>query len=181
VKIRSPRSALSHRIALVPEDRRERGLVLMHSVGDNLSLPVLRDFSTLGFIRQGEEKREVLKMMSALGVRAAGAGAPAGTLSGGNQQKVVIGKWLMRPPAILILDEPTRGIDVGAKAEVHAMIDRLASEGMALLLISSEIPEVLGMSDRVLVMREGRLAAEFSRDQATPEKLGAAAAGASLQ
>jgi ABC-type sugar transport system ATPase subunit len=181
VKIRSPRQAMAQGIALVPEDRRRRGLVLMHAVSKNLSLPVLPHLSTLGFVRRGEERHDIFEIMSALGINAAAYDAPAGNLSGGNQQKVVIGKWLMRPPRILILDEPTRGIDVGAKAEVHALIDRLAGQGMAIILISSELPEVMGMSDRILVMRHGRIAGEFSREEASPEALGAAAAGVAFQ
>jgi ABC-type sugar transport system ATPase subunit len=177
VKIRSPGLAKSLGIALVPEDRRGRGLVLMHAVSKNLSLPVLKSLSALGFVKRGRKRREVEKIIGDLGIQAASAGAPADTLSGGNQQKVVIGKWLMRPPRILILDEPTRGIDVGAKAEVHRLIDRLAAEGMAIILISSELPEIMGMSDRILVMRDGEIADEFSGREATAENLGAAAAG----
>ncbi len=180
-RVRSPRDAMALGMALVPEDRRGRGLVLMHAVSKNLSLPVLSALSTLGFVRRREERADVFQVMAALGINAAAYGAPAGNLSGGNQQKAVIGKWLMRPPRILILDEPTRGIDVGAKAEVHALIDRLAGEGMAIILISSELPEVMGMSDRVLVMRHGAIAGEFARGEATAEALGAAAAGAVFQ
>ncbi|HUT53414.1 MAG TPA: sugar ABC transporter ATP-binding protein [bacterium] len=177
VRIRSPRDAMALGIALVPEDRRGRGLVLMHAVSKNLSLPVLSGLSTLGFVRRREERDDIIKIMSALGISAAAYGSVAANLSGGNQQKVVIGKWLMRPPRILVLDEPTRGIDVGAKAEVHALIDRLAVQGMAIILISSELPEVMGMSDRVLVMRHGGIAGEFARENATTQALGAAAAG----
>ncbi len=177
-RLSSPAAAMAEGIALIPEDRRRRGLVLMHPVGANLSLPVLKYLSALGFIKRRRESAEVKGMMSALGIQAASPSAEVSTLSGGNQQKVVIGKWLMRPPRILILDEPTRGIDVGAKAEVHALIDRLAAEGMAIILVSSELPEILGMSDRILVMREGGLAGEFEGDQATAESIGAAAAGA---
>ncbi len=176
VKIKSSWAAKSLGLALVPEDRRGRGLVLMHSIGNNLSLPTLKYFSALGFVKRAQEKTEILKVMKEFEIQAEPS-APVETLSGGNQQKVVIGKWLIRPPRILILDEPTRGIDVGAKAEVHAAIDRLAAKGMAIILISSELPEVLGMSDRVLVMREGELVCEYSRPEANPENLGAAAAG----
>jgi len=177
-RIRSPAAAKSYGLALVPEDRREKGLVLTQSVARNISLPALKIFSRLGFVKRRQEAREVAAIISEFDIHAASSSVAAETLSGGNQQKVVIGKWLVRPPAILILDEPTRGIDVGAKAEVHAMIDRLASQGMAILLISSELPEVMGMSDRVLVMREGTLAAEFSGADLTAENLGGAAAGA---
>ena len=177
VRVRSPRAAMALGLALVPEDRRGRGLVLLHSVAHNLSLPALPGLAAAGFIKRGSERAAVGGSMRALAIHAASPRAEAGTLSGGNQQKVVIGKWLLTRPRILILDEPTRGIDVGAKAEVHALIDRLAGEGLAIILISSELPEVMGMSDRVLVMREGRVVAEFAGAQATAEALGAAAAG----
>jgi ABC-type sugar transport system ATPase subunit len=178
VNIRSPGKAVAEGIALVPEDRRLRGLVIMHGVDKNISLPMLRYLSALGFVKRDQEREEVKNIIKALGIQTSSMSAPVATLSGGNQQKVVIGKWLMRPPRILILDEPTRGIDVGAKAEVHALIDRLAAEGMAIILISSELPEILGMSDRILVMREGKIEGEFGRDDANAENLGAAAAGA---
>jgi ABC-type sugar transport system ATPase subunit len=177
VKIRSPGRAKALGIALVPEDRRGRGLVLMHAVSKNLSLPVLKCLSALGFVRSGQERSEVGKIMGGLGIQAASSLAPAATLSGGNQQKVVIGKWLIRPPRILILDEPTRGIDVAAKAEVHKLIDRLAAEGRAIILISSELPEIQGMSDRILVMRQREIVGEFTGQEATAENLGSAAAG----
>jgi rhamnose transport system ATP-binding protein len=176
-RVRSPRAAMALGLALVPEDRRGRGLVLLHSVAHNLSLPALAGLAAAGIISRRRERVAVRDSMRALAIQAASPQAEAGTLSGGNQQKIVIGKWLLTRPRILILDEPTRGIDVGAKAEVHALIDRLAAEGLAILLISSELPEVLGMSDRVLVMREGRIVAEFPGTQATAEALGAAAAG----
>jgi len=180
VKINSSWAAKRLGIALVPEDRRGRGLVLMHSIGKNLSLPNLKYFSSLGFVRPTEEKNESQRIVKEFGIQAASLAALSETLSGGNQQKLVIGKWLMRPPRILILDEPTRGIDVGAKAEVHSLIDRLAGQGMAILLISSELPEILGMSDRVLAMREGEMVCEYQRQEANAENLGAAAAGVCL-
>jgi len=177
VRIKSPARAKSLGLALVPEDRRGRGLVLMHSIKNNLSLPALKYFSALGFVKRSQEKREILKVMKEFEISAEPEAA-AETLSGGNQQKVVLGKWLMRPPRILILDEPTRGIDVGAKAELHAAIDRLAAQGLAILLISSELPEVLGMSDRVLVMRAGRVTGEVADPRrATQDDVMSAAAG----
>jgi len=166
-------------IALVPEDRRGRGLVLIHSVAKNLTLPVLKQLSALGFVRRGQESQEVAKVLKNFSITAASPSVAVETLSGGNQQKVVIGKWLVRPPRILVLDEPTRGIDVGAKSEVHFVIDKLASEGMAIILISSELLEIMGMSDRVIVMREGEIAGEFSGKEISAENLGAAAAGVS--
>ena len=151
--------------------------MLIHSVSKNLTLPVLKHLSALGFVRRGQESREVAKILKDFSITAASPSIAVETLSGGNQQKVVIGKWLIRAPRILILDEPTRGIDVGAKSEVHTVIDKLASEGMAIILISSELLEIMGMSDRVIVMREGEFAGEFSGKEITAENLGAAAAG----
>jgi len=181
VKIRHPWSAKRLGIALVPEDRRGRGLVLNQSVGKNLSLPVLKYLSRAGFVKRRQESKEVADIISRFKIHAASPAAPAETLSGGNQQKVALGKWLVRPPRILLLDEPTRGIDVLTKAEVHATIDHLAKEGLAIILVSSELPEILGMSDRILVMREGEIAGEFSRESACAENLGKAAMAGSLR
>jgi ribose transport system ATP-binding protein len=179
-KIKSPVDGISHNIALVPEDRRKLGLVSMLSVRKNLSLPNLRRLSWMNFIRRSEEVKIVRGTVETLGIRTASWNALVETLSGGNQQKVVLGKWLAMAPKILILDEPTRGIDVGAKAEVRILIDRLASEGMGIFLISSELPEILGMSDRVLVMRQGEMVGEFNREECSEEILGAAAAGVKM-
>ena len=167
----SPRAAIRRGLALVPEDRQHEGLVLPMSVGANLTLAVLRSLTRLGLRRPSAERPVILRQMADLGVRAAGARAPAETLSGGNQQKVVLGKWLATRPRVLILDEPTRGVDVGAKAEVHRLIRRLADDGMATLMISSELPEVLGMGDRVLVMRGGRISGRLTRAEATREQV----------
>ncbi|KRT76144.1 MAG: ribose import ATP-binding protein RbsA 1, ribose transport system ATP-binding protein [Armatimonadetes bacterium CSP1-3] len=177
VLIRTPRDAISHGIAMTPEDRRLRGLVSMLSLRTNLSLRALRLLSRLGFVDQSRERAEVDRMIHALGIRTVSQTTEVANLSGGTQQKVVIGRWLMVPPKVLILDEPTRGIDVGAKAEVHAIIDGLAGDGLAVLLISSELPEILGMSDRILVMKNGTLGDEFSRREATEERIMAVAAG----
>jgi ABC-type sugar transport system ATPase subunit len=177
VVIRSPADAIVHGIAMTPEDRRLRGLIPMLSLRTNLSLRALRALSRLGFVDQPRERAEVDRMIHALAIRAVSQTVEASTLSGGTQQKVVIGRWLMVDPKVLILDEPTRGIDVGAKAEVHSIVDRLASEGLAVILISSELPEILGMSDRVLVMKDGTVTGEFSRTDATEERIMAAAAG----
>ena len=179
VGIRSPLDAIAHGIAMTPEDRRVRGLVPMLPVRTNLSLRALRVLSRMGLISSAREYVEVQRMIETLAIRAASHDVHVSTLSGGNQQKIVIGRWLMIPPKVLILDEPTRGIDVGAKAEVHAIIDRLAGEGLAVLFISSELPEILGMSDRILVMRNGTLVGEFSRRDATEERIMAVAAGVS--
>jgi len=179
VSVTSPSKALAAGIAMAPEDRHAQGLVPMMSVSENLSLSSLPSVSRAGFVLRAAEQNVVGQLLKQLLVRAASPAQEVSSLSGGNQQKVVIGRSLMPEPKILILDEPTRGIDVVAKAEVHASIDRLAQQGIAVLLISSELPEILGMSDRILVMRAGSVVGEFSRTVATEERLVALAAGAS--
>ncbi len=178
LRIRSPRQALAAGIAMAPEDRHARGLVPMLSVSENMALAALPGLSRAGFVQRRTEQAVVQRLLKALQVRAASPAQEVATLSGGNQQKVVLGRSLMPEPKVLILDEPTRGIDVVAKAEVHASIDRLARDGLAVLLISSELPEILGMSDRILVMRDGRLAGQMARADASEERLVAMAAGA---
>ncbi|HZP21631.1 MAG TPA: sugar ABC transporter ATP-binding protein, partial [Bauldia sp.] len=178
LSIRSPRAALAAGIAMSPEDRHARGLVPMLAVGENLSLSALALFTSGGFVNRRAERASVEQFLKALLVRARSASQEVAALSGGNQQKVVIGRSLMPGPRILLLDEPTRGIDVVAKAEVHASIDRLAHDGLAVLLISSELPEILGMSDRILVMRNGLIVGEVARADAGEERLVAMAAGA---
>jgi len=164
-------------IAYVPEERQRQGLVLPFSVSENLSLVILRRLSRLGFINHASERTVAHDVVRRLDIRTPGIGVPAATLSGGNQQKVVVGKWLAAEPRVLIMDEPTRGVDVGAKAEIHRLMSALAGRGLAILLISSELPELLGMSDRIMVMHRGRIAGELSRDQATQEKIMAMATG----
>ena len=177
VKFRSPQDAIEHEIALVPEDRRTLGLISCLDVRKNLSLPILPKLSMMGFVKQKEELDIVKNNIGSLEIRVSGLNALITSLSGGNQQKVVLGKWLNTNPKILIMDDPTRGIDVGAKSEIRAAIDHLASEGRAIILISSELPEIIGMSDRVLVMRMGKIVGEFLREECTDEILGACAAG----
>ncbi len=164
-----PRKATARGIALVPEDRRKQGLVLDDGVSRNITLAIRSKLSKWGLIWGSLENEAAKIWASKLEVKTAALDAETGTLSGGNQQKVVLGKWLATEPKVLIVDEPTRGIDVGTKAEVHRLMSQLAQQGMAILMISSELPEVLGMADRVLVMREGRLTGEFARADATPE------------
>ena len=147
------------------------------SVLHNLSLAALGALSRGGFIDRAAEMRLAEQAVQRFSVKTSSVNEIAGRLSGGNQQKIVLGKWLANNPKLLILDEPTRGIDVGAKAEIHRLMNELAGTGVAILMISSELPEVLGMSDRVLVMREGRLVAEFDRAHATSETVGAAMMG----
>ena len=150
------------------------------SITSNISLPTLKKYTNrLGLIKRRQEKDTAEKFRERLNIRTPSIQLEAGKLSGGNQQKVVLSKWLNTRPKLLILDEPTRGIDVGAKAEVHHMINELAQEGMAIIMISSDLPEVLAMSDRVLVMREGQQMAIFNREEATQEKVMTAAMGQS--
>ncbi|HMA34301.1 MAG TPA: sugar ABC transporter ATP-binding protein [Chloroflexia bacterium] len=175
VTIDRPAVALALGIGYVPEDRKEHGLVLEMSIGRNITLPVLGRFARLSWLDEDRERQAATAEAGRLAVKMAGIDQPAGQLSGGNQQKVVLAKWLGTRPRVLILDEPTRGIDVGTKAAVHALMGELAAQGLAILMISSELPEVLGMSDRILVMREGRLTGQFSRAEATQEKIMAAA------
>jgi rhamnose transport system ATP-binding protein len=177
VTIDSAETARSKGIAYVPEDRGVQGLVRPMSVLHNFSLAALGSLSRAGFIDRGAERRMAEEGVRRFRVKTSSVDEVAGRLSGGNQQKIVLGKWLANNPKLLILDEPTRGIDVGAKAEIHRLMSELAGAGVAILMISSELPEVLGMSDRVLVMREGRLVAEFDRAHATSETVGAAMMG----
>ncbi|WP_430645324.1 sugar ABC transporter ATP-binding protein [Agromyces sp. GXS1127] len=165
----NPRVAMARGLALVPEDRRKQGLVLDESVSRNVTLAIRDSLATAGLITNRTENAAAAIWASRLEVKTASLDAETGTLSGGNQQKVVLGKWLATEPKVLIVDEPTRGIDVGTKSEVHRLLSELAQQGMAILMISSELPEVLGMADRVLVMREGWLTGEFPRSEATPE------------
>jgi ribose transport system ATP-binding protein len=160
----------------VTEDRQLHGLVLGMSVRENAtlaSLPRLTHFGFLSFAREREVADEYVRQLD---IRTPSIDQEVVNLSGGNQQKVVLAKWLATHPRVLILDEPTRGIDVGAKAEVHALMSRLAEAGVAILMISSELPEILGMSDRILVIRQGQVSSEFSRAEATQEKILASAA-----
>ncbi|HTU93006.1 MAG TPA: sugar ABC transporter ATP-binding protein [Gemmataceae bacterium] len=170
--IRSPRDAIRAGIALLTEDRKAQGLVLAQSVRDNFALPNLNRFSFLGFVRRRAERQALARHIEELRIRLASAEQPARNLSGGNQQKVVLAKWLERHCEVLLFDEPTRGIDVGAKVEIYRLINDLAAAGKAIVLISSELPEVLGMSDRVLVMHEGRLTGEITDvERATQEDI----------
>jgi rhamnose transport system ATP-binding protein len=174
---RSPRAALRRGLAYLPEDRLHQGLVQPMSVSDNLSMAVLPELTPAGFLRPSRERALARRFMEQLRIKATSPAQVVRSLSGGNQQKVVLGKWLAAEPRILLLDEPTHGVDVGTKADVHRTISHLATQGLTILLISSELPEILGMSDRILVMREGRLVAELSRAEATQERVIQAAAG----
>ncbi len=166
-----PRAAIRAGMAFVPEDRRRQGLVIEASVARNVAGVVRTRISRGGLLTTRRENTAAGPWASRLEVKTNALDADASTMSGGNQQKVVIAKWLATEPRLLIIDEPTRGIDVGTKAEVHRLLSELAGQGMAILMISSELPEVLGMADRVLVVCEGRLTAEMSAAEATPENV----------
>ena len=178
VTARSPEEAMRLGIAYVSEDRRQLGLSLPMSISANITLPILgRYLNGLGLIRHGEETATAEAWRKRLSIRTPSVDLPVAKLSGGNQQKVMLSKWLNTTPSLLIVDEPTRGIDVGAKAEVHAIIGELANEGMSIMLISSDLPEVLALSDRVLVMREGRQMAILGAEEADQERVMTAAMG----
>lgn len=166
-QIKTPSQAMNYGIGLVPEDRKRFGLVLGMNARENISLAILRRLARLGWIRVKKEIEQAGEFFNRLRVRAPGLNTVVAALSGGNQQKLVIARWLAAKCNLLIVDEPTRGVDVGAKAEIHGLIDQMAQNGSGILLISSELPEVINLSDRVLVMRNGRLAGELPRAQAT--------------
>jgi rhamnose transport system ATP-binding protein len=178
VAIRSPRDGMNLGIAYVSEDRRQLGLVLPMSIFANVTLPVLRRYlNRFGLVRTNLERATADAFRTRLAIRAPSVDLEVAKLSGGNQQKVMLSKWLNTDPSILILDEPTRGVDVGSKAEVHAIIAQLAAEGIGVIVISSDLPEVLALSDRVLVMREGRQMAILDRAEANQETVMTAAMG----
>jgi rhamnose transport system ATP-binding protein len=172
-----PRAALARNVALVPEDRRQQGLFMVASIARNSAVVVLDRLRRFGLLGGRAERAMARDWADRLRLRHSGLDQPVERLSGGNQQKVVLAKWLATEPELLVVDEPTRGIDVATKAEVHRLLSERAARGLAVLMISSELPEVLGMADRVLVMREGRLVAELTRDEATPELVMLAATG----
>jgi len=180
VDIRSPADAIDHGIALLTEDRKALGLFLGQSIAFNTTIASLQTISSrsIGLIDAARERALVENHVARLVVKAHDIDSIVGTLSGGNQQKVILGRWLNAGPKIFILDEPTRGIDIGAKVEIYKLLDRLAGEGVAIIMISSELPEVLGMSDRILVMREGAIVAELTRANATREAIMEFATGA---
>ncbi len=164
VNIRSPQDALAHGICLLTEDRKDEGLVLDMPVRTNISMAQLEQFSWGGWLLRGEETRVSYDMVKQLDIRLASIEQPPRQLSGGNQQKVVLAKWLLRRPSVLLLDEPTRGVDVGAKAEIHALLQRKADEGMALVVVSSDLPELMHLCDRIVVLSKGTIAGELHRN-----------------
>ncbi len=179
VDIDSPAEAIKNGIGFVTEDRKRFGLILDQTIMDNSTLAGLKKITGAFLVNRSRETIATKKVMSSLHVKANSPMTVTGTLSGGNQQKVVLGKWLLTNPKVLFLDEPTRGIDVGAKQEIYAEINKLAADGLAIVMVSSELPEVFGLSDRILVLHEGKLTGEFTRSEATPEKVMIAATGES--
>jgi ABC-type sugar transport system ATPase subunit len=171
VNVNSASKAVSLGLGLLPEDRKRHGLVLMMSARNNLTLPILERLAWLSFVKSREERKVVDQFFNKLRVRARSMDSIVASLSGGNQQKVVIAKWLAAQCKVLMLDEPTRGVDVGAKAEIHSLVDHLAREGTGILMISSELPEVINLSTRILVLRNGKIAAEVTREKANQELL----------
>jgi rhamnose transport system ATP-binding protein len=171
VTIDSPATAVDLGIAYLPEDRRSHGVILDLSTTANTTLATLRANSRLGFLDFDRERATAAHFVKRLGIKTPSLDAPVGNLSGGNQQKVALARWLAADPGVLILDEPTQGVDVGAKAEIHRLMGELACEGLAIVMISSELPEVLGMSDRVAVMHGGTIVGVLDRAEATQEAI----------
>jgi ABC-type sugar transport system ATPase subunit len=177
IEITSPVDAVEAGLGLIPEDRGQQGLVLKWPVRENIVLPTLNQHTSFGLVNRNDISEKSQDYVDRLDIRTPDLDKEAIYLSGGNQQKVVLAKWLASNPKILIMDEPTRGIDVGAKAEVHALMSNLAQQGMGIIMISSELPEILMMSDRVLVMHEGRVASILDRDEASQEIIMSYASG----
>jgi rhamnose transport system ATP-binding protein len=176
--IHSPEDAIRAGIAYVPEDRQIQGGILRFPISSNIVLPSLGSLSHRGFMRRSEERALASDYVTELQIKTSGVGQRLEELSGGNQQKVVIAKWLATHPRVLIMDEPTKGIDVGAKTAVYRLMGEMVAQGLGIIMVSSELPEVMGMADRILVMRRGRLRANFSRAEATPESIVKAATDA---
>lgn len=172
-----PHETIRRGLALVGEDRKKYGLFLQHPIGFNMSMSSLDGLSSYSFVDADEEFKKNQEFFKALRVKANGLETVVNTLSGGNQQKIVLGKALMTEPTVVMLDEPTRGIDVGAKLEVYELVNRLTEQGKAVVLVSSELPELLGMSDRIVMLYEGKVGGVFSKNEATQERLLAAAMG----
>ena len=181
VEITSPDSAVKAGLALVPEGRQTQGLVLIQTVERNIALPNLDALARSSIVNRGRMRQMVQKYVDILNIRTPSLEQRVLNLSGGNQQKVVLAKWLASNPKVLILDEPTRGIDVGAKSEVYAIMDDLAQQGIGIIMISSEMPEILAISDRILVMYEGRMMGELTRSEATQERIMTLASGQLLE
>jgi rhamnose transport system ATP-binding protein len=181
VEIASPAQAIGHGIAYVPEDRRQHGVVIEMPIASNISLASLPVVAPTGLIDRQAERELAGRYIGQLRIKTESVQSSAGTLSGGNQQKIALARWLATNPAVLILDEPTQGVDVSSKQEIHKLMVELAGRGMAIVMISSELPEVLGMSDRIAVMHAGRIRGILSRQEATPQKILSLALGHDLE
>lgn len=177
VHIKNPSDAVKQGIGFITENRKEEGLVLEFSVRENMVLPSLSSLNRNGLIDKNKEKSFVETLITRLQIKTESLETPVRNLSGGNQQKVVIAKWIGIGPGVLILDEPTRGVDVGAKREIYQLMNELTERGVAIIMVSSELPEILGMSDRILVIHEGRIAGELAGSEATQEKIMSLATG----
>jgi rhamnose transport system ATP-binding protein len=177
VTVRSPRGAIDAGIGYLPEDRKQHGVVPEMAIDQNVSLASLGAVARTGLIDRACERSQAQRYVDQLRIKTASVGAEVESLSGGNQQKVALARWLAIAPTVLMLDEPTQGVDVGSKSEIHALMQELAERGLAVLMISSELPEILGMSDRVAVMRGGTIAGVLSREDATRERVMAMALG----
>jgi ribose transport system ATP-binding protein len=173
LRLHDPRAAIQAGIGLVPEDRKGHGIIRERSVAANMALPSMGRFSRFGLVSHRRRHRVAMKVMEDLRLRPLDVNRPIGKFSGGNQQKAIIGRWIAAGTEVLLFDEPTRGIDVGAKSEIYALIERLAEEGKAVVVVSSEMLEIMRVSDRVMVMREGRLVATLERDQISEEAIAA--------
>lgn len=177
VSIRKPTDAVRYGLAFITENRKEEGLILDFSVRENIGLPNLKSFAPSGLVKTEDEKKFAEMMIKRLHVKTASTETIIGNLSGGNQQKVVIAKWIGTSPKVLIMDEPTRGIDVGAKREIYELMNELTERGIAIIMVSSELPEIVGMSDRILVVHEGKIGGELKKQEATQEKIMSLATG----
>jgi ribose transport system ATP-binding protein len=177
-RFRSPADAIAHGVAYVTEDRKSFGLFPLLGLDENITVTHLASLATGGLLSSSRQRKSVARAIREFDIRAARSTQPAGTLSGGNQQKALVARYLLESPRVVILDEPTRGVDVGARAEIYRAMNRLTSAGLGILMISSDLPEVLGMSDRIVVMREGRTVGQFTRAEATAERVMALAAAA---
>jgi ribose transport system ATP-binding protein len=177
VRFTSPADAIAAGLAYVTEDRKSLGIFPQMAVRENITVTYLRHFARAGLVSTQRERTAAAASARRFDVRAGSLEQPAATLSGGNQQKMLLARYLLQPRTLIVLDEPTRGVDVGARAEIYALMNQLTKEGLAILMISSDLPEVLGMADRIVVLREGRTAGELTRAQASAEAVMALATG----
>ena len=171
VKFKEPQAAIKAGLGFITENRKEEGLILDFSINDNIALASIQDFSPKGVMLEKQERDFTGLLAKRLSIKMASLDLEVGALSGGNQQKVVIAKWIGIGPQVLIMDEPTRGVDVGAKREIYELMNELTERGVAIIMVSSELPEVLGMSDRIIVIHEGKVTGELSKAEATQEKI----------